>query len=80
MNGFSAFIFVNGFRAFLRMERYNNPCSLKIFPKHIHWKANSAGFLRAQSASFLISTLNFKSVLKVSDSRANDVTLTELDG
>ena len=40
----SAFILVNGFRAFLRMERCNNPYSLKIFPKHIHQKANSASF------------------------------------
>ena len=80
INCFSAFILVNGFRAFLRMERCNNPCSLKIFPKHIHQNANSASFLRAQSASFLISTLNFQGILKASASRANDVTLTELDG
>ena len=41
---------------------------IKVFPKNIYLKACSAGFPRAQRASFLISTLNsFQSMLKVSN-------------
>ena len=41
---------------------------IKFFPKNVYLKACSASFPRAQSASFLISTLNsFQSMLKVSN-------------